>query len=125
MEGRFGGAPLRCKSSNFEPSVSGNIGYVSRLCCLSDFISPPIIEQNSSTTFIVSYYDKAKNAAISVSDDESTLMEAGHICGRYPESLQQFYTSIDCSPARTGRYVQVTLLAHSFIKFYEVEVHGF
>ena len=77
---------------------------------------------------LVPYHEGAKNAYITVSEDEADIFytpgSEDNLCGYHDGVLNQYYTLITCNSAIIGQFVQIQLYTTALLHFYEVEVHG-
>ena len=47
-----------------------------------------------------------------------------NFCGSHNGLLNRYYTTINCTSAVTGQFVQIKFIATLPVNLYEVEVHG-
>ena len=73
------------------------------------------------------YPSRAKNAIITVADDETDMFYTGNDeihCAYYDGILEEDYTLITCDKSISGQYVQMLFNATTILNIYEFEVFG-
>ena len=73
------------------------------------------------------YPSRAKNAIITVADDETDMLYTGNdetLCAYYDGILEEDYTLITCDKSISGQYVQMQFKATTILNIYEFEVFG-
>ena len=73
--------------------------------------------------------DRNKDVYVTVSEEESQLMYGSNpdaICNYHDGPLNRYYTLITCIPPIRGQFVQIQYKesSDSFLRLYEIEVHG-
>ena len=77
--------------------------------------------------FFAALPDLAKNAIITVADDEADIFYTGNreiLCAYYDGILEEDYTLITCDKSISGQYVQMLFNATTILNIYEFEVFG-
>ena len=70
----------------------------------------------------------AKNAYVTVAIVEEDIFylteNEKNFCASHSGSLNRYYTTINCTSAVTGQFVQIEFNTTYAVNLYEIEVHG-